>query len=294
MTRTLRHFIYLQQIHKRANMEHGNKLKIGEFSKLCRVSVRALRHYEEIGLLVPEIIDYGTGYRYYDVSQMQKMNNITRLKNLGFSLSEIGSLYEEQTHHPDIEALETKIKQTEKELEMLRTRLALLKEAMDSRNAIEKMEKIYFEELPEIKVATYKARIASYDDLGLLCYGTIGPEMAKAGCVCTEPGYCFTVENGEHRSSDLDIEYCEQVVGILPDTDTIKFKTFPHVPQAACIICKGPYCRLEDSYLTLMTEIEERGYKVTGQARTAYLEGAWDQEDPENWLSVIQVPVEMK
>ena len=40
---------------------------IGEFSRLCRVTVRALRHYEKIKLLVPEIIDYSTGYRYYSV-----------------------------------------------------------------------------------------------------------------------------------------------------------------------------------------------------------------------------------
>ena len=44
-----------------------NKLKIGEFSRLGRVTVRALRHYEEIGLLVPEIVDRDTGYRYYAV-----------------------------------------------------------------------------------------------------------------------------------------------------------------------------------------------------------------------------------
>ena len=57
-----------------------NGLKIGEFSRLCRVTVRALRHYEKIKLLVPEIIDYSTGYRYYSVVQMQKALNIVRLK----------------------------------------------------------------------------------------------------------------------------------------------------------------------------------------------------------------------
>ena len=43
---------------------NNNRLKIGEFSRLGRVTVRALRHYEEIGLLRPEIIDRETGYRY--------------------------------------------------------------------------------------------------------------------------------------------------------------------------------------------------------------------------------------
>ena len=65
-----------------------NGLKIGEFSRLCLVTVRALRHYEKIRLLVPEIIDYSTGYRYYSVRQMQKALNIVRLKGLGFSLEE--------------------------------------------------------------------------------------------------------------------------------------------------------------------------------------------------------------
>ena len=67
---------------------NGNRLKIVAFSRLCRVTVRALRHYEKIKLLVPEIIDYSTGYRYYSVRQMQKALNIVRLKGLGFSLEE--------------------------------------------------------------------------------------------------------------------------------------------------------------------------------------------------------------
>ena len=40
-------------------------LKIGEFSKLSRVSDRMLRHYDEIGLLKPAEIDRFTDYRYY-------------------------------------------------------------------------------------------------------------------------------------------------------------------------------------------------------------------------------------
>ena len=49
------------------------KFKIGEFSRLSKVTVRALRHYEQIGLLIPEIVDRWTGYRYYTVAQFQKI-----------------------------------------------------------------------------------------------------------------------------------------------------------------------------------------------------------------------------
>lgn len=44
-------------------------LKIGDFSKLSRISIRMLRHYNEIGLLIPESIDDFTGYRYYSIKR---------------------------------------------------------------------------------------------------------------------------------------------------------------------------------------------------------------------------------
>ncbi len=64
-------------------------LKIGEFSKLSRVSVRMLRHYDEIGLLKPAEIDRFTDYRYYSEEQLPTVCRITALKDMGFSLAEI-------------------------------------------------------------------------------------------------------------------------------------------------------------------------------------------------------------
>lgn len=54
-------------------------LKIGEFSKLCHVSVRMLRHFEEMGLLLPERVDPFTGYRYYTASQLTTVSTIVSL-----------------------------------------------------------------------------------------------------------------------------------------------------------------------------------------------------------------------
>ena len=50
------------------------KLTIGEFSRFCQVTVKTLRHYDKLGLLVPSEVDEWTHYRYYDVSQMQQLN----------------------------------------------------------------------------------------------------------------------------------------------------------------------------------------------------------------------------
>ena len=63
-------------------------LKIGDFSKLSRISIRMLRHYDEIGLLKPSMINPSNGYRYYNESQLTLASKISSLKNMGFSLSD--------------------------------------------------------------------------------------------------------------------------------------------------------------------------------------------------------------
>ncbi len=67
-------------------------LQIGEFSRICQVSVKTLHHYDKIGLLVPAQVDQLTGYRYYKTEQIDRMNYIQSLKGYGLSLEEIQHL----------------------------------------------------------------------------------------------------------------------------------------------------------------------------------------------------------
>src|SRR5687767_871084 len=64
-------------------------LKIGEFAALARISIRMLRHYDEMGLLKPAQVDSESGYRYYKLEQLPRLNRILALKDLGLSLEEI-------------------------------------------------------------------------------------------------------------------------------------------------------------------------------------------------------------
>ena len=84
----------------------NRKIKIGAFSKLCRVTVKTLRHYEELGLLVPAEIDEWTGYRYYEVSQFQRMGLIVHLKRLGLSLNEISEIVEQGNNRPTLDMIQ--------------------------------------------------------------------------------------------------------------------------------------------------------------------------------------------
>lgn len=63
--------------------------KIGEFSKITNLSVKTLRYYNEIGLLLPEEVDIYTGYRYYGDRNLEEVKLIKELKGAGFTLEEI-------------------------------------------------------------------------------------------------------------------------------------------------------------------------------------------------------------
>src|SRR5512143_1193812 len=66
--------------------------RIGEFSRIGRVTIETLRHYDALGLLKPAKVDPFTGYRYYSARQLQSLNRILALKEAGLSLEEIARI----------------------------------------------------------------------------------------------------------------------------------------------------------------------------------------------------------
>ena len=274
-------------------MSKKTKLKIGEFSKMMQVTVKTLRYYEQKGLLLPYEVDEWTGYRYYSIYQMQRLNIIRGLQQQGFTLEEIKELLEDGEQMPSIDQLTQKIEETEHQLQLLIKRRNQLLKWLDSHKQIKTMEKVNIQSLPEIIVASHREIIPNYDALGALCVNKIGPEMQRLGCKCPPPGYCFTIEhNKEYRSTDLDIEYCEQVEEMGKDSNIIQFKHLPAVEKALCIKHLGGYERFHESFAEAFRYMEEKGYKPIGHTRICYIDGVWNKDNPEQWLSIIQIPIE--
>lgn len=273
-------------------MTKNIRLTIGEFSRFCQVTVKTLRHYERMKLLVPHEVDEWTHYRYYNVSQMQQMNGILRLKEMGFSLEEVRDLLDEGTYKPSLLQLEAKIKEVESLIETLNHRLMILHRMAETEMHINNMERISVQSLPPIFVASHRRVITRRKDLTSLCANVIGPEIQHTGCKRTLPIYCFHVEHEqEFKTENIDIEYCEQVEEICPDTDLIKFKQLPRIPLAVCMKCSGPYGVLYDNFAEILHYIDEHGYYISGLHRIQYVDGPWNQKSPDKWLTIIQVPV---
>ncbi|MDD4847868.1 MAG: MerR family transcriptional regulator [Bacteroidales bacterium] len=273
-------------------MKEKIKLKIGEFSKLNQITVKTLRYYEEIGLLIPSEIDDWSGYRYYNVDQMQRMNQIIYLKSLGFSLEEIKTMFDHQCYTPTTEMISEKIKKCRLDMNALKKREIELKSLHKQLKNKTNMENFTIKSLPAVIVASHRQIISSYQELFNLCPNVLGPEMARLGCECVEPGYCFTIDhNKEYREADIDIEYCEAVVAQKQDSELIQFKELPIVEQALCFQHYGPYQKFPESWAKIYAFLEENGYQIIDFPRFCYIDGIWNKEDENEWLTEIQVPI---
>jgi DNA-binding transcriptional MerR regulator len=79
--------------------------RIGEFSRIARVSARLLRYYDELGLLRPGVVDSSSGYRYYTSAQLVRLNRILVLRDLGLSLEQIGDVIDEEASAEQLRAM---------------------------------------------------------------------------------------------------------------------------------------------------------------------------------------------
>ena len=280
----------MKQEHKPCEEKASDTLyKIGMFAAMNHVTVKALRFYEEQGLLMPALIHPETGYRYYTLSQMAVLHQITALKLAGFTLEEIAHI----NSGADEEAVLLK-----KKAELLAkiadlTRQIAVVDGYRSKKKTDLSAPVLIKTIPETTVAYMRIRLESYDSL-FDRMPEMGVLMEKAGCKCALPEYCFTgyLEPG-YRDGDILVEICESVVAAKKETGELRFKTLPEI-QAACIFHKGSYRTFPESYEAVLRYIEENGYEIAGEIRESYIDGVWNMDDERQWLSEIQVPVRRK
>ena len=280
----------MKQEHKPCETkDSGTLYKIGMFAAMNHVTVKALRFYEEQGLLIPALIHPETGYRYYTLSQMAVLHQITALKQAGFTLEEIARINagadEEAVLLKKKAELLGKISELTRQIAVVDGYLSKRKNALSS--------PVLVKTIPETTVAAMKIRIESYD-----CLFDRMPEMGvlmeKVGCECAIPEYCFTnyLEPG-YEDEDVLVEICESVVTAKEETGGLQFKTLPEI-RAACVFHRGSYRTFSESYETVLRYIEENGYEIAGEIRESYIDGVWNRDDESQWLSEIQVPVRKK
>jgi effector-binding domain-containing protein len=269
-------------------------IRIGDFSKLSRVSVKTLRYYDEMGLLKPVEVDPFTGYRLYEYSQLSVLNRILTLKDLGFSLEEIGRLLDDGLSVEQMRGMlklrETEVRQMVQEeaerLERIRTRLRQI----EQENGMSKYD-VVIKKVDAVKIASVRDVVPLPSEQGGL-WQEVG-EYLEANRIRPN-GACFALyHDDEFKERDWDIEVCEPIDGNLSESKRVKVRTLPAIASTACTIHNGGFATIGEAYNAIGKWITDNGYRIVGPCREVYLNPSKNgsQTDPDT-VTEIQFPVE--
>ena len=269
-------------------------LSIGDFARLGQVSPRTLRHYDELGLLRPERVDADSGYRFYGVAQLERLHRVVALRDLGFSLEQIGELLEDD---PPLEQLVVMLRARQTEIEhrvseeqaRLRRVEAHLR-ALEAEDPVPARD-IVLKSTQPLRIAEIAATAPGFgpENLGPV-FGRVVPEVfAHMESSDAQPGimvawYEELSEDGTvvlHAGFDIG----DQVVD---GAGRVRIVDLP-VVDVASVVHRGSMDNVVPVYEALVRWIEDSGYRLDGRSRELYHE--WHLDDPARSVTELQMPV---
>jgi DNA-binding transcriptional MerR regulator len=267
---------------------------IGDFARHGRVSVRMLRHYDATGLLRPARVDPASGYRFYQASQLARLNRIIALKDLGFTLDQVRAMLDEQVSAEQLRG-------------MLRLRQAELQSAIaadtsrlaqvEARLRIIEMEgtmptdDIQVKRIPAVRVAELTATAASLEPASITpviqpLYQELGERLGRAGLTPAGPAIAYYEDAPD---GDGVVVHATLPVNAHPGSGHgFEITDLPEIAQAATIMHRGSMDNVMATIQTLARWIDGNGHRSTGYPRELYLECPDDQDQ---WVTELQEPI---
>ena len=269
-------------------------IKIGDFARLSQVSVVTLRHYDEIGLLKPISVDRFSGYRYYSVSQLPRLNRILALKDLGFSLEQIEVMLASDLKADQLRAMLTQKRvEVEQQVEEAQGRLGRIEARLRQIEQEDSMPnyEVVLKTVPPTLIASRKVTIPTNDQvpqyLGV-AYEDVYNHVRQQGA--KDNGACFALW---HQGPEiLANEVAEAAVPIdhsIPASGSVQVYTLPQT-QVASVVHHGDFDDFTQGHTALLKWVEANGYRIVGPYREIYI--SHDADDMSNTATEIQYPVE--
>lgn len=266
-------------------------LSIGEFSKICMVSTKTLRYYDEIGLISPEYVNQENGYRFYQLGQLKDMLLIIRFKSYGFSLEEILEL---KNKLADSNFVLEKLKQKKVELKTQEQELIGTVKKIDSdMNSLLKGERIMenanknnVEMLvtPKINVFSIRENFAIGEFSNKI--QAVFKKLSENNLTCIGAPMVL-YHDAEFNPEGSDMEICVPV-----KEKTTLTKDFGGV-MCAKFVHKGEYTSLCNSYAFVLEWLEKKNFKIAGSPYDVYVTDP-KQVAPEENITEIYFPITKK
>jgi len=280
-------------------------LKIGDFSRLSRVSVRMLRHYDQLGLLRPSQTDPLTNYRYYSADLLPRLNRIIALRELGFSLEQIGAALEDNLTIEQLLGMlklkHAEVRQLMRAEELKLARLEARIRQIDSTTG-SGMYDVIVRDIGAEWAATYRESAVDDNRIQSMFEEVERYVATYDGARADRPPFTIYYDP-EYRETDIDAEVAVPLKFAIPDGEAVRIRQMPGITNAACVVHRGDYATVYQAYNALLGWIESNGYRMTGQIREVYLQYGADDlgfelppthlaDDPAGYVTELQLPIE--
>ena len=260
--------------------------KIGDFSRLTNLTIRALHHYEELELLVPARIDVDSNYRYYNAQQLGVVNQIKMLQQIGLPLKVIKEVIESEDFSTLEHYYEMREIEIQEELETLQSKMAIIEAHMSTMKEEHIMQKynVELKEMPERHIMAIRRVIPSYSDEGNL-WNDLYEEFLKQKVQFTNPPLGITIFHDKgYKEENVEIEVQSSIIGDYQDTDDVKFYDYPSFTMAS-VTFNGSFDQMPAVTQALGIWIEANNYEITGpMLNISHVSPAQDP-NPENWIT---------
>ncbi len=272
--------------------------KIGDFSRLSMVSVKALRYYDERGLLRPARVDEFTGYRYYSASQLSRLNRILVLKDMGLSLEQIALLLDQDLTPDQIRGMlrlkEVELRQQLVEGQARLARMEVWLQAFEQEVTMPEYD-VILKKVEPLRVVQIRDVAPSMDQLGPTLdrlFDQLFQYIGQHNVAITGPAITVYYDT-EFRERDVSVGACLPFEGSLGDGEQVKVVELPGVETMASVIHRGSFSTLSQAYNAMLKWIEASGYQISGYSREANLEYERGG-DQSKFVTEIQFPVEKR
>ena len=263
-------------------------VSIGDFARATHLSVKALRHYQEEGLLAPAEVDPDSGYRRYDLGQIPTAQVIRRLRDLDMPLEDIRGVLRATDLTERSELITRHLRRLEEELSRTKNAVASLRDLLEHPAPNLPVE---HRSIPLMRVAAITAQVTSAD-LGPWYGGAFGElyatldaqDVALAGDAGgVFAGALFSEEVGQ-ATVYLPVRAAFRATGRVEELE---------LPPAelAVIAHSGPHDDIDRAYGVLADHVTRHALAIDGPIREFYPVNRHHTDDSARWRTEIGWPI---
>jgi DNA-binding transcriptional MerR regulator len=265
---------------------------IGEFARHGRVSVRMLRHYDAIGLIRPACVDSATGYRFHQASQLDELNRVIALKDLGFTLQQVQAILDEKVSAAELRGM-LKLRRAEIQatIDAETTRLARVEGRLMTieDGARVPADGVVVKRLAPVRLAELTGVAAGYEPEAITpviqpLYHDLWCRLASADIPSAGPAVAYYEDTPQ---GGILVHAAVPVTAA--SLQGVSIVDLPEVQSAAAIIHHGSMDDVLPTGQALARWIDANGYRSAGYSREVMLNWC---PDPEQWVTELQQPID--